>query len=352
MMSSFATWLPQLYQSHAHCNMAFTGPQGNYQEFNYDLHLPSLTSPPSVESLELSELLKNEHVRKLFTKYQEATTQVVQASEMQKTLWKENMRLNSELQSTAAELQSLKSSGFWYVFILPFSVLYSTFFSLRPQFSGSPAASITPSDSISQQASSPSHPPPQPLLRPSHYPAEILWTFEDCRSDPMVDVTEFNKSRPAMDRAIRHENGTMISLSEWNAIKGSARMIRYELQKLPVSDRRGAPKKRRGKVYYRSHHPKEWAEAIAKLERLQPLLMLCTSNWKANQVLGNALLAVPNGTTDDSSNESSVPSGAESSPRRNKGKGKKKKRNREMGKNKKNAHESDHQSVAMSEWLS
>lgn len=102
--------------------------------------------------------------------------------------------------------------------------------------SGSPAASLTPSDSISQlhswssQVSVPLR--PQSAIRPPQYPLKILWTLEDCRDDPTVNVTEANKSCPLMERAVHHADGRMVSTSEYNAIKTLARMIKSELWQL------------------------------------------------------------------------------------------------------------------------
>jgi hypothetical protein len=111
-----------------------------------------------------------------------------------------------------------------------------------------------------------------------------------------------------MDRVIRHEDGRMISSMEYSAIKTSARMIRYELRRLPVPhERRLKGIQRRTKTYYRSFHPNEWKEAIRKLEELQPLLALCTSNWKADHVLGNALLAATDDSDVDRDSDSSAP---------------------------------------------
>lgn len=64
-----------------------------------------------IEQLELPELMKNAHVQKMFATFQEAASQVVQASEMQKALWTENLRLSSELRAVTAELQSLKANA-------------------------------------------------------------------------------------------------------------------------------------------------------------------------------------------------------------------------------------------------
>jgi hypothetical protein len=108
-------------------------------------------------------------------------------------------------------------------------------------FQSSPTTSIQPSDSISQShhpasTSYVAAPPAQPAIRPSQYPFEVLWLLEGCQQDPTVGVTESNKSRPAMDRAIRHPDGRMVCDVEWNAIKASARLIVHELASLPQAE--------------------------------------------------------------------------------------------------------------------
>lgn len=77
----------------------------------------------------------------------------------------------------------------------------------------------------------------QPGVRPQEYPVEILWNIEDCQIDIDVNLQDSNKSRPSMDRAVRHPDGTMISDSEWSAIKASARRIANELAALPDTTR-------------------------------------------------------------------------------------------------------------------
>ena len=206
------------------------------------------------------------------------------------------------------------------------------FLYLRGQ--SSPAVSINPSDSISQAninmayrdtASHVSHARPgsqvsilplgvrvQPGLRPPQYPIEILWNLEDCQRDIDVNLQDSNKSRPSMDRAVRHPDGTMISDSEWSAIKASARRIANELGALPDTARQA--RMRRTKMYYRTHHARDWTAAILRLETEQPLLSYCSSNWKADHVLGNSIQAMVTKETRRSKNNPK-------SKRKGKGKG-------------------------------
>lgn len=94
-----------------------------------------------------------------------------------------------------------------------------------------------------------------------------------------------------MERAIRHADGTLLADTEWSAIKSSARRIANELAGLPPSTRQ-ANNARRTKLYYRTYHAREWTNAITRLETEQPLLKLCSANWKAENTLGNSIQAI------------------------------------------------------------
>ena len=117
--------------------------------------------------------------------------------------------------------------------------------------------SIAPSDSISCNGSAShasrsgqsmpysagfrhSEPHPQPATRPSEYPEEILWSLDDCKADPNVEVSSTNSSRLPMKRAIRRLDGVMISASEWATIKATAHMVKADLLSLPPSQDRRA----------------------------------------------------------------------------------------------------------------
>ena len=74
----------------------------------------------------------------------------------------------------------------------------------------------------------------QPATRPPEYPEEVLWSLEDCKSDPNVNVSSTNASRPSMEKAIHHGDGTMITSSEWSAIKVSACAVKADLLSLSL----------------------------------------------------------------------------------------------------------------------
>lgn len=58
---------------------------------------------PTVENLDLTELLKNQHVKVLYNDYQEAFRQLISNSQTQQTLWKENSCLVAENEKLKAE---------------------------------------------------------------------------------------------------------------------------------------------------------------------------------------------------------------------------------------------------------
>ncbi|KAH9172585.1 hypothetical protein EDB89DRAFT_1825719, partial [Lactarius sanguifluus] len=62
----------------------------------------------------------------------------------------------------------------------------------------------------------------QPMDRPARYPETVLWTLAHCKKDPDVNSSAGNKSRPPMQRAIRHKDGSLISEEDWKAMRQSA----------------------------------------------------------------------------------------------------------------------------------
>ena len=92
-----------------------------------------------------------------------------------------------------------------------------------------------------------------------------------------------------MEQSIWHLDGTMLTSSEWTSIKATSRLVKAELLNLK-SDKRNN-KRSRMKMYFRTFHPVEWANALNKMEQQQLLLALCSAGqWKADHVLGNTLL--------------------------------------------------------------
>ncbi len=138
----------------------------------------------------------------------------------------------------------------------------------------STVATLGPSDSVSHTPEDLPQGPEQPAERPEEYPEEILWTYEDAKNDPVV-CTKTNKSRPTMEKVLRHEDGTMISHAAWVLIKDTARRaIGTHLTKLNAE--------KLSKKHFR---------AIAFLEVARPLVGLCAGHWKAEHVISTMLTA-------------------------------------------------------------
>jgi len=169
----------------------------------------------------------------------------------------------------------------------------------------------------------------QPATRPPQYPPEVLWALDDCKYDPDVNVSTTNPSRPSMEKAIRHADGTMITGSEWSAIKATGRVVKSELMALPPPNDRKARKMNKTKVYFRTYHPGRWNAALDKMEQQQPLLALCASHWKADLVLGTLLQYKPltnADNSDDDGDEDDDDNRNNGSSDKNSGNGKTKKR--------------------------
>ena len=158
--------------------------------------------------------------------------------------------------------------------------------------------SVSPSESLSQIPSR-SIPPQsllqqndQPAIRPFNYPPEILWLFKDCEADPDVIMSASNRSRPPLAACIRHEDGTLITTAEYNAIKASGHnIISNHLTNLPEPQDKLAKGKPHSKTWYTSWYRKEWLTARLNFEVQQPLLQLCSLHWKAEHILGGLLLS-------------------------------------------------------------
>ncbi|KAH9079143.1 hypothetical protein EDB83DRAFT_2513682 [Lactarius deliciosus] len=66
---------------------------------------------------------------------------------------------------------------------------------------------------------------PRPMNRPARYPETVLWTLAHCKTDPDVNLSAGNKSRPSMQRAIHHKDSSLISKEDWKAMRQSAILI-------------------------------------------------------------------------------------------------------------------------------
>ena len=96
--------------------------------------------------------------------------------------------------------------------------------------------------------------------------------------------------------AIRHPDGSRISAREYADIRSFADIVAQKLLALIESDRHMAilqadnftldKKKKSIKVLFRA----EYRDAMLELEAEKRLLCLCSAHWKADAMLGAALL--------------------------------------------------------------
>ncbi|KAH9164767.1 hypothetical protein EDB89DRAFT_1911915 [Lactarius sanguifluus] len=190
-------------------------------------------------------------------------------------------------------------------------------------------------------------PHPWPMDRPARYPETVLWTLTHCKKDPDVNSSAGNKSRPPMQCAICHEDGSLISEEDWKAMHQSAVLIsRTHIETLDITPyhkylseqvEKGTTKKlgksiskkpmestaqqlKLKKTFYRRFFFKEWFAALQELESVAPLMSLCTGYWKADMTLGSVLpdtrLDLPTpASSHGASSHAATPSNASQAPR-------------------------------------
>jgi hypothetical protein len=94
-----------------------------------------------------------------------------------------------------------------------------------------------------------------------------------------------------MQKALRHADGTMLSKNEYGRVLAAARHLSTELLHLKDSFQKCISLQGPTRTYFRLFHYTEWMNKINELERLHPLVGLCFDHWKAEQMLGSALLS-------------------------------------------------------------
>ncbi|KAI0039338.1 hypothetical protein FA95DRAFT_1504306 [Auriscalpium vulgare] len=119
----------------------------------------------------------------------------------------------------------------------------------------------------------------RPASRPSHLPFEVLWSFADCKYDEDSGITPSNPSRPSMHACIRHADGTKISTDELLALPE------------PTDKRFHSKGNARTRMHFRNGHLTEYLQELTSLEKLAPVLSLCTGQWKADYLIGQQLIA-------------------------------------------------------------
>jgi hypothetical protein len=96
-----------------------------------------------------------------------------------------------------------------------------------------------------------------------------------------------------MEQCIRNIQGEVISSSEFNAIKASARMlVNIHLVPLARPADPAAKTMSKTKMYYKRYFLQNYKDVLDKLEVEEPLLALCAGSWKADHIVMNCLQAI------------------------------------------------------------
>ena len=133
-----------------------------------------------------------------------------------------------------------------------------------------------------------------PIHRPRYLPKSVLWDYEDSNDAAEgVIVTEANKRRPKMNLAICRGDGTNISNQEYVNIRRAADIICTGLLNR-IDAIPGSAVLLANKAWTKSTLRKtfgvEYRQAVLNLEAEQKILRLCSAHWKADAVIGQALL--------------------------------------------------------------
>ncbi|EGO28952.1 hypothetical protein SERLADRAFT_432960 [Serpula lacrymans var. lacrymans S7.9] len=225
-------------------------------------------NPLLIESLSFEDILKNHHFSATVQKYQIAADQFLEsqayqnklAGQIEGLLAKEHIHIHQQHESEEKirkykdEVQELTKQNI---------NLRQENHHLLQEVSHLQTALGHQTNSV---------PAPQPC--PDQYPFEILWEFDDCKKDEDAGLTAQNPAQPAIECAVRHADGTMISSEEWTAIKATTRVTQNKLEQLPLPKCRSQKWSRN---YYQSVYPAQWAAIIQEMEQQQPLLTLCFS---------------------------------------------------------------------------
>jgi hypothetical protein len=120
---------------------------------------------------------------------------------------------------------------------------------------------------------------------------DILWYFDDCWTDKKYGdiITRANRSRPKMGLAVRRVDGTKVSSNEAKDMREYASTVITKLIDRIGPDPRVNPKMLT-KTLIKSLFYDEFRRAMLELEAEKKELRLCAGHWKAEVMLGQALL--------------------------------------------------------------
>ena len=131
-----------------------------------------------------------------------------------------------------------------------------------------------------------------PSMRPQIPLASVLWDYDDCVKEvsPGIILTNSNKCQTKMGSAIRLPNGKPVSNREYANIRHTTDIIAQKLVNWIISSNIVAPRFKLTKLAIKGCFKSEYDEAVLELEAQHNLLCLCSAHWKADSMLGQALL--------------------------------------------------------------
>jgi hypothetical protein len=129
-------------------------------------------------------------------------------------------------------------------------------------------------------------------VRPEKYPASVLWNYKDLESDPDVKIDPQNPSRPPLHSVIRHEDGSLVDIALFDAIRASGRSLVVDVLFPLIPNDKASRSRSRTKKLFTELYRAGWNKAVHQYEVEQPLLALCTGHWKAEHMLQSILLSL------------------------------------------------------------
>ena len=135
-----------------------------------------------------------------------------------------------------------------------------------------------------------------PLSRPEFLPTSVIWFYNDCLTDKSAGniIVEGNKGRPKMQLAVRRPDGTILSNPEYADICRATNLITRELVKCVSSDPLFAAcagdSRLWTRTFLKTNFYPHYHQALLDLEADQKLLRLCAAHWKADTLIGQALM--------------------------------------------------------------
>ncbi|KAF7421256.1 hypothetical protein PC9H_011777 [Pleurotus ostreatus] len=130
-----------------------------------------------------------------------------------------------------------------------------------------------------------------PSQKPAHLPDSVLWTFKGAQAvGPDAGFSTSNPYRPSFGKALRDSNGNPLDSALVSIIKRTALNLAGRIVALhPIKHQAN---KNQPRDYYRTKCPHLWYGAIILLEEQHGDVAICSAHWKADHLLGQAMVRI------------------------------------------------------------